>query len=103
MNQSTIDIMEANRKFYITVKDGYVRGLNEHERNALMKVMHEEFNPNYVMDWWCGACVMDFIKLIYRLYDERRAAEAAAIPPVENVKANFPRNNKPKKYHYPTL
>lgn len=96
--------LDANRHHYETLtKAFYMKGLNAHERDGMVRVMREEFIPNYHTDLWCSPCVADMVKLLYHKYNEWLAAQ----PKEVTVKATFPKhesdtsnsNNIPKRNH----
>jgi hypothetical protein len=88
-------ILDANRHHYETAtKAGYVKHFNAKEKEDLLRVMREEFQPGYYFDMWCPPCVFDFIKLIYQRYDAWIAAQPKE--PTEHIHATFPKIDPPK-------
>lgn len=71
MTQHNIDLLEKHKHHYETlVRAGYLRGLNQHEKNDLLHVARTEFfGVNYNPDMWCGQCVLDAVTAIYRAYE----------------------------------
>ena len=95
-------ILDANRHHYETAtKAGYVKHFNAREKEDLLRVMQEEFQPGYHYDMWCGPCIFDFIKLIYQRYDAWLAAqpkeEPTETPVIENIHATFPKQDPNEK------
>lgn len=111
---------EANRKrldelygFWRTLRDAqYLRGLNIHEREDMVRVLREEFWPGYTYDEWCGSCVADMVRTLYTRYDKWLSEQpkeidplpAVIVPPDEpptsesiTVAATFPVNDKPEQ------
>lgn len=89
-------ILDANRHHYETVsKAGYVKHFNAHEREELLRVMREEFQPNYTTDMWCGPCVFDFVKLLYQSYD-KWLSDSQPKEEAITVHATFPKADPPQ-------
>lgn len=89
--------LDANRHHYDTIiKAGYVKHLNAHERERMVRVMNEEFQPGYTADLWCPPCVFDMVKLLYQRYDAWLASQPEPPKVVENVHASFPKH---KNHH----
>jgi hypothetical protein len=69
-------ILDENYHHWQTLRDaGYLKGLNVHEKNNLLKVMHEEFAPKYILDMWCGNCVANFVRDLFQRYDRIKESE----------------------------
>lgn len=82
MKPENILTLEKHRHIHDTlIRAFYVKGLNYIEREDLVRVMREEFNPISNPDLWCGECVADFIKDLYRRFDQYLAAN----PPKQNI------------------
>jgi hypothetical protein len=103
MKQHNITTLEKHYHHWITLRDGqYLRGLNIHEREDMLRVLREEFWPGYTYDEWCGSCVADMVKEVYSRYDKWKGEQPAPVieptPPYEAplvVHATFPMNDKP--------
>jgi hypothetical protein len=39
-------------------------------REALLRVIREEFDPGYLTNLWCSPCVVGMLKLAYTQYDK---------------------------------
>jgi hypothetical protein len=101
MKPENREILDANRHHYETAtKAGFVKHFNAREKEDLLRVMREEFQPGYYYDMWCSPCVFDFIKLIYQHYDKWLASQPkeehkpVEPPTIENVYATFPSHKK---------
>lgn len=90
MSPQNKKFLEDNYHHYLTVKDGYVKGLNAAEREGMQRVMAEEFAPGYSTDLWCGPCVFEMVKLLYTRYEQWKAQQ-----PIESVRATFPKAEPP--------
>lgn len=92
MKQENIEFLEANKHHCETVtKAGYVKHLNAHEREGMLRVMREEFIPGYTVDLWCPPCLFDMVKLLYSQYEKWQQQN-----PIK-VHETFPENDKPDK------
>jgi hypothetical protein len=98
-------ILDKNRSHHLTAtKAGFVKGFNAREKEELLRVMREEFQPGYTTDMWCSPCIFDFIKLIYKHYDawleaqpkEEPAPESKPETTLENIHASFPKADPPQ-------
>lgn len=91
-------ILDANRGHHLTAtKAGFVKGFNTREKEELLRVMREEFQPGYTTDMWCSPCVFDFIKLIYKHYDAWLLANTPAPEPdLSSIHATFPKADPPQ-------
>jgi hypothetical protein len=71
MQQANKDFLDATRHHYLTlVNAGYLRGLNVHEKEGLIRVAREEFfGAGYSPDMFCPSCVAEMVKSVYRAYD----------------------------------
>lgn len=38
----------------------------------ILRIINEEWFPNYTVDLWCGHCVMEMVKLAFRKMDEQQ-------------------------------
>lgn len=94
-------LLDANRHHYDTItKAGYVKHLNAHERDGMVRVMREEFQPGYNTDLWCAPCVFDMVKLLYQRYDAWLAAQPKEEPKpaiIEKIHATFPKQDQNEK------
>lgn len=72
MTQQSIDTLERHKHHWITLsKAGYLRGLNQYEKNELTDVARLEFfGAGYNPDWWCGTCAYEAVKSIYTQYEK---------------------------------
>lgn len=85
MSPANIEFLESTYHHWVTLRDAqYMRGLNAHERDGMIRVMREEFQPGYSCDLWCPPCVSNMVTLLFRLYDEWKVKQP--------VKANFPKH-----------
>lgn len=101
MNPQNKKFLDDNERHYLTVKDGYVKGLNAAEREGMQRVMAEEFAPGYSTDLWCGPCVFEMVKLLYTRYEQWKSQQPkenptpVETPMVEAVHATFPKADPP--------
>jgi hypothetical protein len=71
MTPENIQFLNDNRTHHNTlVNAGYLRGLSAETRQRMQDVIRQEWEPTYHTDLWCGPCVCDMIKKLYRHYDE---------------------------------
>lgn len=67
----TIQFLNDNREHHTTlVNAGYLRGLSADTRQRMQDAIRENWEPTYHTDLWCGPCMSDMVKKLYRLYDE---------------------------------
>lgn len=70
----------------------YMRGISEHFKIGVVKVLSEEFRPGYTMP--CGTCDKDILQMIKILaihFFQWRDAQPVI------VEANFPKHDKPEQ------
>lgn len=91
--------LDAHRHHYDTlIKAFYMKGLNANERDGMVRVMREEFQPGYNTDLWCSPCVADMVRLLYQRYDLWISLQPKEEPAViENVHATFPKQDQHEK------
>jgi len=108
MQQHNIDTLEKHRHFHDTlIKAFYVKGLNYQEKEDMLRVYREEWAPNANPDLWCGECIADFIKDLYKRFDAYLASLPSQLPGVNShdvkpsepqmvnmMKANFPKHKR---------
>jgi hypothetical protein len=72
MLQANRDKLEKYREKYNTlVKDQYLN-LSPEERAEIIGVIRAEWLPAYTVMEWCGSCVVDMMKLAFRMLDENK-------------------------------
>jgi hypothetical protein len=87
MTPETIQFLNDNRHHYDTlIKAFYLRSLSAEVRTRMQEIIRQEWEPGYHTDLWCGPCVSDMVKKLYRLYDEWLKQQPVT------VQANFPSN-----------
>ncbi len=78
MTPSNAQYLADNRHQYETfLQAGYLNLVNG-EKDQFLRIMREEWQPGYHTSLWCGKCVVEMVKLVYRLYDEELKKEATA-------------------------
>lgn len=93
-NKATLD---KHYHHWRTLRDAqYLRGLNIHEREDMVRVLREEFWPGYTYDGWCGSCVADMVRTLYTRYDKWLSEQPPPEPEPIIVAASFPVNDKPE-------
>lgn len=66
-----IQFLNDNRGHYDTlVNAGYLRGLSGETRQRMQEIIGKYWQPGYHTDLWCGPCVSDMVRKLYRHYDE---------------------------------
>lgn len=81
--------LEDNRHHYDTlIKAFYLRSLPGETRSRMQDIIGKYWQPGYSTDLWCGPCVVDMVKKLYRHYDEWLAQQPVT------VQANFPSNKQ---------
>lgn len=84
--------LEDNRHHHETlVKAFYLRSLSGETRSRMQDIIRKYWQPMYNTDLWCGPCIAEMIKLVYRLYDDWLAAQ-----PKEEIKEE-PKEPEPAK------
>lgn len=110
--------LDANRHHYnLLVNAGIVKHLDGATREGLLRIIREEFAPNYIASTWCQSCVADILKFAYVQYDKWIAAQPKEEPVIEEdfipamtghiptvaepdgaiLKTTFPKNDQHKK------
>lgn len=75
--------LEEHRHFWITLRDAfYVKGLSSNIKENMLRIIKEEFSPNYSTDLWCGNCIAKMLKFLYTNF-EAWEKQTAAIQEVE--------------------
>jgi hypothetical protein len=93
MKPENKQFLEANYHHWVTLRDAqFLRGLNANEREGMVRVMAEEFQPGYTCDLWCPTCVFEMVKSLYTRYEQWKLDNPE---PIE-VAASFPSN----KHHH---
>ena len=90
-------ILDAHRHFWETFKrQQTMTGVTQTVKNELLKVMHEEFQPGYTYDAWCGHCVVNFIKAVYQRYERWEKENVTPVQDAEKIviRATFPKAKK---------
>lgn len=86
MKPENKQFLDDNRHFHDTlIKAFYMKGLNANQREGMVRVMREEFQPGYSTDLWCPPCVSDMVKLLYRLYDDLLAKQTKEPEPAKPI------------------
>ena len=63
--------LDANRHHYnLLVNAGIVKHLDGATRDGLLRIIREEFAPNYIASTWCQSCVANILKFAYVQYDK---------------------------------
>jgi hypothetical protein len=71
MTSESICFLDANRHHYdLLIKAGYVKQLDGATIQGLLAVVRKEWSPGYLINSWCGECVMNMIKFAYTQYDK---------------------------------
>lgn len=75
--------LDDNRHHHDTLtKAFYLKGLNGNEREGMVRVMREEFQPGYTVDLWCPTCAADMVIHLYRYYDNWLSAQPKEEPTI---------------------
>jgi hypothetical protein len=81
--------LDDNRHHYVTlIKAFYLRSLSAEVRSRMQEIIGKYWQPGYHTDLWCGPCVSDMVKKVYRYYDDWIAEQPVT------VNANFPLNKE---------
>jgi hypothetical protein len=81
--------LEENKHHHDTlVKAFYLRSLSGEVRERMQNIIAKYWQPGYSTDLWCGPCVSEMVKKLYRHYDEWLAQQPLT------VHANFPSNKQ---------
>lgn len=71
MTPENIQFLNEQRHHHDTlIKAFYLRSLSAEVRTRMQEIIRQEWEPTYHTDLWCGSCVSDMVKKIYRHYDE---------------------------------
>lgn len=63
--------LDDNRTHYDTLINAfYMRGLSGETRTRMQQIIGKYWQPGYHTDLWCGPCVSEMVKKLYRHYDE---------------------------------
>lgn len=104
MKSENEQILKDNEHHWITLRDaGYLKGLNQMEKDNLLRVMKEEFEPKALVDMWCGHCVAKFVERVYVHYNRWKSEQAANAKQLEYSKPEpIKRSYKVIKFPYKT-
>jgi hypothetical protein len=84
-----IQFLNDNRHHHETlIKAFYLRSLSGEIRSRMQEIIGKYWQPGYHTDLWCGPCVTEMVKLLYRHYDEWLAQQPVT------VEASFPSNKE---------
>lgn len=85
-------VLKKHHHHWETIKNAqYLRGMNIHERGDMLRVMREEFQPNFETCMGCPTDLYNFVKRLYTLYEKWKAEQPIT------VAANFPYHEKPEQ------
>lgn len=71
MKEHNKEILDKHYHHWQTLRDAqYLKGLNIHEREDIVRVLREEWYPGYTYDAWCGDCMASMVKEVYQRYDK---------------------------------
>ena len=87
MQQKQFEMKDENKAFLDTnryyydwlVKVQTLKQLDGATRSGLLRVIHEEFSPDYLTDLWCGNCVAEMIRYCYIQYDKWIEAQSIQV------------------------
>jgi hypothetical protein len=89
MTLSDIQFLNDNRHHHDTlIKAFFMRSLSAEVRTRMQDIIRQEWEPGYHTDLWCGPCVSEMVKKLYRHYDEWLKQQPVT------VQANFPSNKE---------
>ena len=96
-------ILDKNLHHWITLERAfYLRGLNHHEQQDILKAIREEWEPNFNPDLWCGTCLADFVKKAYRNYHEWLRAETGETETYKDLSEGIEKMNEILNFKYAT-
>lgn len=82
MKASNTAFLEAHRGIWTMYQRAQiVVHIDAATKDGLLRVIHEEFDPGYLVNMWCGACVIDMLKYVYGQYEQWLQAQENNIPP----------------------
>lgn len=85
--------LDVNRHHYDTlVNAGFVKQLDHATRENILRVIHEEFAPDYLGQTWCSPCIAEMITFVYKQYDKWINANPGLDGAI--LKTTFPKNDK---------
>lgn len=99
MQQLNIDKLEKYRsKLNLWVNDQTCH-LGGAEKDEILQVIREEFNPGYTVDMWCGSCVVSMMTYAFRAMDEWKAQQPkpAEVKQVDTITVDFPTSKHKRK------
>ena len=90
MKPENIATLEKHRHFHDTlIKAFYLKGLNYMEREDMLRVYREEWAPMANPDLWCGECLAEFVKDVYKRFDEYlKSIIVISTEPAQEIKAD---------------
>lgn len=71
MNQANKDKLERHRPKLVVWLNDQTCHLSGQEKDEILKVIQEEFDPGYRVDLWCGSCVVSMMEYAFREMDAR--------------------------------
>ena len=70
MNQHNRDKLEKYRpKLHLWLNDKTCH-LDGGQKDEILLIIREEFNPGYVVDLWCGRCVVKMMEYAFNEMDK---------------------------------
>jgi len=69
MSPKNREKLEQYRGKYNTLIADQTLNLQPHERQDIINVIRDEWNPGYTVMEWCGHCVAEMVKMAFRNLD----------------------------------
>lgn len=73
MNQESIDFLDKHRFFFDKLeREGTINNIGFAEKEGFLNVIRKEFSPGYMVNLYCGNCIVDMIRFVYTQYDKAK-------------------------------
>ena len=74
--------LEAHRGIWTMYERAkIITHMDQSVKDGLLRVIREEFDPGYLVNMWCGVCVVDMLKYVYTQYDKWLKAQENNVQP----------------------
>lgn len=88
MRKENIEFLESHREVIDEINNAETATRAKNIAHEIHRILQVEFYPGYAYDGGCGNCLFDMTRLLYRKFDEWKAANKPIGEII--VAANFP-------------
>lgn len=95
MREQDIKFIQDNIINFETVALGFTRNMEHSVLNEYSEIYKRSLDPSFVLNAWCGACLMDMLIRLKRHYENVISVQPTN-QPNDEIKAKNPRGRKSK-------